>query len=336
MPQIRPPPFHVVFLILQPASPRVKESLNGMLSRWTSTVQNQSRSYLLFGNKIDAPPLEPALYLVATPIGNLSDITIRALETLAAADIVAAEDTRVSRVLLTRYGIRQKPVACHEHNEASAGRRLLDAVESGDSVALVSDAGTPLVSDPGYRLVQEAIDRGIKIFAIPGPSALLAALSVSGLPMDDFMFAGFLPAKSKARRDRLAQLASVNTTLVFYESPRRLAAGLNDMAEILGGERNAVVARELTKRFEETHRGELGQLAKQYEEASAPKGEIVVCVGPPTAADAPMPQAQVDELLMSLAGSMPASKAAGEAATITGRPKRELYTRLMVLKDDRQ
>ncbi len=288
----------------------------------------------MFGHEIAAPVLEPALYLVATPIGNLSDITIRGLETLAAADVVAAEDTRVSRVLLSKYGIRQKLVACHEHNEASVSRRLVETVLNGGSVALISDAGTPLVSDPGYRVVQEAIEQGLPVVAIPGPSAVLAALAVSGLPTDGFLFAGFLPAKAKARRDRLAETATAAMTLVFYESPRRLAATLADMADVLGEERMAVVARELTKRFEEVRRGKLGELALQYKTEGAPKGEVVICVGP-AAGEAMLSEEETDVMLVKLAKSLPASKAASEASIISGRPKRELYARLMTLKAKR-
>ncbi len=291
----------------------------------------QNRTFLLFGHEINAPVLEPGLYLVATPIGNLGDITLRALETLAAADIIAAEDTRISRTLLARYGIGRKPKAYHEHNAEKAGPPLLDAVEAGNSVALISDAGTPLISDPGYRLVEQAIDRGINVIPLPGASALLAALTASGLPSDAFLFAGFLPVKTKARADRLGALAAIGATLVFYESPRRLAASLAAMETALGAKRNAVVARELTKKFEELRRGGLGELARHYAEKGAPKGEIVICVGPPAGAD-PMAAGDVDDVLKSLAKKMPAAKAAGEAAKLTGRSRAELYTRLVELK----
>lgn len=294
-------------------------------------MQKQSSIFLVSGHEIKAPPLEPGLYIVATPIGNLGDITIRALETLAAADMIAAEDTRVSRVLLERYGIRQKPVAYHEHNAARAGPGLLDAVAAGKSVALISDAGTPLVSDPGSRLVEAAIERGLNVISIPGASALLAALTASGLPTETFLFAGFLPSKTNARATRLADLAMVGATLVFYESPRRLAASLQAIETALGSDRDAVVARELTKRFEEIRRGSLTELARHYSEADAPKGEVVICVGPPVEAG-PMAEGDTDELLMSLAKDLPAAKAAGEAAKLTGRPRAELYARLVELK----
>ncbi|WP_442583727.1 16S rRNA (cytidine(1402)-2'-O)-methyltransferase [Mesorhizobium sp. ASY16-5R] len=282
--------------------------------------------------EIPARPLESALYLVATPIGNLGDITLRALETLAAADVLACEDTRVTRVLLDRYGIRQRPTPYHEHNAAEAGPRLIDALAEGRSVALVSDAGTPLVSDPGSRLVEQALAAGIRVIPIPGPSAVLAALTASGLPSDTFLFAGFLPVKDGQRRTRLEELKAVPATLVFFESPRRLADSLVAMAEVLGS-RNAAVGRELTKTFEEMRTGTLAHLAEHYAAADTPRGEIVVCVGPPSAA--PPPDAEdVDRLLLSLAAEMPASKAAAEAARMTGGRKPDLYRRLMDLKAD--
>ncbi|TKT82664.1 16S rRNA (cytidine(1402)-2'-O)-methyltransferase [Aquamicrobium sp. LC103] len=290
------------------------------------------RNYLIGQAAFAARPLEPALHIVATPIGNLSDITLRALETLAAADILACEDTRVTRVLLERYGIRRRTTAYHEHNAAEAGPKLIEAVLAGRSVALVSDAGTPLVSDPGYRLVAEAIEAGVRVVPIPGPSALLAALAASGLPSDAFFFAGFLPAKDGQRRSRLEELKAVPGTLVFYESPRRLAGSLSAMTESLG-DRPAAVGRELTKTFEEMRRGSLAELAARYGEEPTPKGEIVVCVGPPLPAEAP-DAADTDRLLLSLAGEMSASKAAGEAARMTGGRKTDLYRRLMELKGD--
>lgn len=289
------------------------------------------RSFLIGQAEFPARPLEPALYLVATPIGNLADITIRALETLAAADVLACEDTRVSRVLLERYGIRRRTTAYHEHNAAEAGPRLMAALEEGKSVALISDAGTPLVSDPGYRLVGEALERGLRVVPIPGPSAALAALTVSGLPSDAFLFAGFLPVKAGQKRTRLEQWQAVSATLIFFESPRRVADTLDAMAQVLGAERRAAVCRELTKTFEEARHGTLGELAAHYAAADTPKGEVVICVGP--AADEEAAPADVDALLIGLAAEMPASKAAAEAARMTGQPKQELYRRLLALKE---
>jgi 16S rRNA (cytidine1402-2'-O)-methyltransferase len=287
------------------------------------------RGYRLNNVVVPARPLEPALYLVATPIGNLGDITLRALETLAGADVLACEDTRVSRVLLDRFGIRGRPYAYHEHNAAEAGPKLLQALEEGRSVALISDAGTPLVSDPGYRLALQAIEAGYRVVPIPGASAPLAALLGSGLPNDAFLFAGFLPSKDKARRDRLAELAGVPATLIFFESPHRIAATLVAAADVLGA-RPAAVCRELTKTYEEFRRGLLADLAEQYEEQSV-KGEIVLVIGPPEEA-APPEAADVDNILRDLAATLPAGKAASEAAKRTGLPRKELYDRLMALK----
>lgn len=290
------------------------------------------RSFTIGGAEIAARPLEPALYLVATPIGNLGDVTIRALETLAAADIVACEDTRVTRVLLDRYGVRQRMTSYHEHNASEAGPRLVEALQAGRSVALVSDAGTPLVSDPGFRLVENALAAGARVIPIPGASAALAALTASGLPTDAFLFAGFLPVKAGAREKRLTELKSAAATLVFYESPHRLAESLAAMATTLGDDRPTAVCRELTKTFEEFRRGALGGLARHYAEAGAPKGEIVICVGP-AGEEAAMAAGDVDRLLLSLAAEMPASKAAGEAARMTGEAKQALYRRLLELRD---
>jgi len=293
--------------------------------------ENGKRGYVIGQTEMTARPLEAALYLVATPIGNLGDITLRALETLAAADILACEDTRVSRVLLARYGIRRRTTAYHEHNAAEAGPKLIAALEEGRSVALISDAGTPLVSDPGYRLVGEALGKNIRVVPIPGASAALAALTASGLPSDAFLFAGFLPAKAGQRATRLQELKAVPATLIFFESPRRLADTLTAMVEVLGGTREAAIGRELTKTFEETRRGTLAELADHYRAADTPKGEIVVCVGPPEpTANEP---ADIDRLLLSLAAEMPASKAAAEAARMTGGERQALYRRLMDLKE---
>jgi len=298
----------------------------------TEAGDNERRSFLVGQTEMAARPLEPALYLVATPIGNLGDITLRALETLAAADILAAEDTRVTRILLDRYCIRKRAVAYHQHNEVEAGERLLASLREGKSVALVSDAGTPLVSDPGYRLVVMAQEEGLRVVPIPGASAPLAALAASGLPSDTFLFAGFLPSKAGQRRARLEELKAVPATQIFFESPHRLAESLAAMAALFGGERNAVVARELTKAFEEIRRGTLATLAGHYAEAGAPKGEIVVLVAPPQPLEV-VDEAETDRLLLSLAGEMAASRAAAEAARMTGQPKQALYRRLIELKE---
>ncbi len=297
-----------------------------------STTSEPGRTYLIGDVARSARALDPALYLVATPIGNLADITIRALEVLAAADIVACEDTRVTRVLLERYGIRRKTLAYHEHNASEAGPRLIAELETGRSVAVVSDAGTPLISDPGFRLVEAAQDAGIKVVPVPGPSSVLAALTASGLPSDAFFFAGFLPVKDGQRATRLAEIAGVPGTLIFLESPRRLAASLAAMADALG-DRPAAICRELTKAFEEIRHGSLADLATRYAKAGAPKGEIVICVGPPAEAETASAE-DVDRILISLAQEMGSSKAAAEAARMTGGKKADLYRRLLALKDD--
>lgn len=289
------------------------------------------RIYMIGQAQMRAPAIEPALYLVATPIGNLSDITLRALETLAGADVLACEDTRVTRILLERYGIRRRLIAYHEHNAAEAGPKLIAALSEGRSVALCSDAGTPLVSDPGFRLVGEAVEAGHRVVPIPGASSTLAALSIAGLPSDAFFFAGFLPVKDGQRRTRLDEVARIPGTLIFFESPRRLAASLKAMLDVLG-DRPAAVARELTKTFEEARRGTLAELAAHYAEADTPKGEVVVCVGPPLE-EAATEGVDVDRLLLDLARDMPASKAAGEAAKMTGQAKQDLFRRLVELRD---
>ncbi len=290
-----------------------------------------ARTFMVGHAQMPARPLEPALYLVATPIGNLGDITLRALETLAAADVLACEDTRVTRVLLDRYGLRRRTLAYHEHNASETEPQLLAALDAGKSVALVSDAGTPLVSDPGFRLVEQAVAAGHRGVPIPGPSALLAALAMSGLPTDTFLFDGFLPVREAARRSRLEELRGVPATLVFFESPHRLGDALAAMHDVLG-DRPAAVCRELTKLFEEARRGSLSELRQVYAEGK-PKGEVVVCVGPPAIA-APLAAGDVDAMLVALAQEMPASKAAAEAARLTGGRKQDLYRRLLDLRAD--
>jgi 16S rRNA (cytidine1402-2'-O)-methyltransferase len=296
----------------------------------TLTGDKKGGSYLLAGSSVTARPLETALYLVATPIGNLGDITLRALETLAAADIIACEDTRTSRVLLDRYGIRTKTVSYHDHNQAIAGARLIETLKEGKSVALITDAGTPLVSDPGERLGAEARAAGIRVIPIPGASAVLAALAAAGLPASRFFFEGFLPAKTGQRRARLASLASLDATLIFFEGPHRLSETLADMAEVFGAGRIAAVCRELTKTFEEVIVLPLGELSARYPAEANVRGEIVLVVEPPKETGAS--ETDVDALLASLTKEMSASKAAAEASRLTGIPKAELYQRLLDAK----
>jgi 16S rRNA (cytidine1402-2'-O)-methyltransferase len=243
-----------------------------------------------------ARPLAPGLYLVATPIGNLGDISLRALSVLARADLIAAEDTRHSKKLLTHYGIAATLTPYHEHNAERERPKLLARLERGEAIALISDAGTPLVSDPGYKLVRAALDEGISVISIPGASATLAALTGAGLPTDAFMFAGFLPPKQGARRARLAELAAVPATLIFFETAPRLAKSLADMADVLGS-REAAVARELTKLHETKTRGTLAELAAQCGESEPLKGELVVLVAPPSADET---EASDDQIVAAL------------------------------------
>ena len=225
-----------------------------------------------------------SLYIVATPIGNLEDITQRALRVLREVDLVACEDTRHTRKLLNHYGISTKTISYHEHNERERTAELQARLEDGANVAVVSDAGTPAVSDPGFRLVRLAAESGVRVVPIPGPTALISALVASGLPTDEFFFGGFLPARSNARRARLAELRSLNATIIFYEAPHRIAATLKDAREILG-EREAVVARELTKLHEEIARGRLSELAERYSSSETARGEIVLVIDRTVIAD---------------------------------------------------
>lgn len=279
----------------------------------------------------DAPPprpVTPGLYLVATPIGNLRDITLRALDVLAAADLVLAEDTRVTGKLLSAYGLKRPLLRYDEHAAERSAPRALEALAQGQVVALVSDAGTPLVSDPGYRLVNQALAQGAAVHPIPGPSSVLAALTLSGLPSDRFLFAGFPPARAAARRAWLEGLAPVRATLVLFESGPRLAASLADMAAVLGP-RPAAVGRELTKLYEECVRGPLDVLAADPRLA-APKGEIVVVVGP--GAEAAAAPADADAALAEALARVGPAEAAGEVARALGLNRRELYRRAVALK----
>jgi 16S rRNA (cytidine1402-2'-O)-methyltransferase len=241
-------------------------------------------------------PLQPGLYLVATPIGNLSDISLRALSVLARAQLIAAEDTRHSKKLLSHFGIGGELTAYHEHNAAKERPRLLARLRAGLSVALISDAGTPLVSDPGYKLVREALDEGFMVTSIPGPSAALAALTSAGLPTDTFLFAGFLAPKSGPRRTRLADLKSIPATLIIFETAPRLAKSLADMAEVLGP-REAAIAKELTKLHESVTRGTLDRLASELSDGDSLKGEFVVVIAPPTEEDAAISDETIVEQL---------------------------------------
>lgn len=269
------------------------------------------------------------LYLVSTPIGNLGDVTQRALEVLADVELVAAEDTRRSRTLLDRYNISARLVSLHEHNEGEQAPVLVERLRQGTTIALISDAGTPLVSDPGYRLVRLAIEAGIVVSPIPGASAVTAALSVSGLPPDRFSFEGFLPAKASARRAVLQSLASEPRTQVFFESSHRIVASLGDLAELYGDDRQAAVCRELTKQFETVLRGSLGEIVERVaSEANQQKGEFVVVVAGHEAGADQQLAAGLD-LARALLEHLSASQAAKVAARISGASRRDLYEQLI-------
>lgn len=270
------------------------------------------------------------LSIVATPIGNAGDITLRALDTLGRVAAVICEDTRVTAKLFAIHGIGPRMIAYHDHNAEEMRPKLVARLKAGEALALVSDAGTPLVSDPGYKLVRDCLAAGIAVTALPGPSALLAALVLAGLPTDRFFFAGFLPAKPAQRRAEIEALKAVPGTLVFYESPQRLADSLADLADILG-DRPAAVLRELTKRYEEVRRDGLAALAQRYAAAEAPKGEVVVVVGPPdAAADAPG-EAEIDALLRKALANASLRDAVDAVAAATGLKRRVVYRRALAL-----
>jgi 16S rRNA (cytidine1402-2'-O)-methyltransferase len=273
-------------------------------------------------------PIAPGLHVVATPIGNLGDVTLRALSTLAAADLVLCEDTRITRRLFERYGIKTPLLAYHDHNAAAVRPKVLARLDEGAKIALVSDAGTPLVSDPGYKLVEAALDAGHRVFPIPGASAALAALVAAGLPTDRFFFEGFLPAKGGQRRTRIAELAAIPATLVLYESGPRLAASLADLSAGLGV-RHASVCRELTKTFEEVRRGTLAELAAHYEKAGAPKGEIVVVIAPP--AVRVISAVDLSAKLSDALARSSVKDAVAEVTEATGVARREVYARALAL-----
>ena len=273
-------------------------------------------------------PLEPGLYIVATPIGNLGDISLRAAGVLRAVAAVACEDTRVTGKLMQHLGVKQKLVRYDDH-ASDATRDYLLGMAAEQPVALVSDAGTPLISDPGYRLVRTARERGIAVTSLPGPSAAVVALTLAGLPSDRFLFAGFLPAKDKARRAVLEELGGVQATLVFYETAPRLADSLAAIGEMLLG-REVAVARELTKKFEECRTGSPEEIAAHYA-AHPPRGEIVLLVGPPGEAPAP-DEADTDALLRAALATLKPSQAAAEVARTSGLDRKALYARAMELK----
>ncbi|SDN16438.1 16S rRNA (cytidine1402-2'-O)-methyltransferase [Methylobacterium phyllostachyos] len=292
----------------------------------------RTATFTAFGLASEAEPLAPGLHIVATPIGNLRDITIRALATLAAADAVLAEDTRVTRTLLAHYGITTPLLAYHEHSNDAVRERMVGRLRAGEALALVSDAGTPLVSDPGYKLVQSAIEAGIPITPVPGPSAVMTALVAAGLPTDRFFFEGFLPQKAGARRNRLEALVQVAGTQVLFESPHRLPEMLADAAAILGADRPAAVTRELTKLYETIRRDTLGALSARFAEDGPPKGEIVVIIGAAPVQERTVEgDAALDALLKTAMERHSIKDAASLVADETGQPRRLVYTRALAL-----
>ncbi|HWP26398.1 MAG TPA: 16S rRNA (cytidine(1402)-2'-O)-methyltransferase [Xanthobacteraceae bacterium] len=297
----------------------------------TRTQRGSARRYVVEGRELEAPPLAGGLYLVATPIGNLRDITLRALDVLAAVDVIACEDTRVTRKLLQRYAITTPLTPYHEHNAEAARPKILARLAAGEAVALVSDAGTPLVSDPGFKLVRAAQQAGHLVTALPGASAVLAALSVAGLPTDRFFFEGFLPAKESQRRTRIAELAQIPSTLVLFETGPRLGRALADLAAALG-RREAAICRELTKLHEEVRRGDLVTLAQGYTD-DAPRGEIVIVIGPPARGVEQIDAGTIDAMLRRALAGASVKDAVNEVAAATGRPKREIYQRALALKE---
>jgi 16S rRNA (cytidine1402-2'-O)-methyltransferase len=289
------------------------------------------RQFAAFGQAVAAPNAQPGLHLVATPIGNLGDITLRALEVLAAADVIACEDTRVSRKLLDRYGIKTPLTPYHEHNAAEARPKLLARLAEGQSVALVSDAGTPLISDPGYRLVREAVAAGHAVTALPGASSVLAGLSLAGLPTDRFFFEGFLPPKQVARQKRIAALAAIPATLILFESGPRMAEALGDLSGGLGA-REAAICRELTKLHEEVRRGPLPELAATYGQCAETRGEFVIVIAPPLQQE--IASADLDGLLRQALSRASVKDAVAEVAVATGLPRRDVYQRALALTKD--
>jgi len=288
-----------------------------------------SRTFSVGGQILTAAKPVPGLYLVATPIGHLGDITLRALETLAGVDIIACEDTRITRRLTERYVISAQLKPYHEHNAAMARPKILEKLAQGASIALVSDAGTPLISDPGFKLVREVCAAGHAVIAVPGASSVLTALSVAALPTDRFFFEGFLPAREQARRTRLNELARIDATLVMFESGNRITDTLGDLAGIMG-ERDAAICRELTKLHEEILRAPIAELARAADTLET-RGEFVLVIGPPRADAQVMTQRDLDELLRSRLARDSVKDAVAHAVELSGRPRREVYARALEL-----
>jgi 16S rRNA (cytidine1402-2'-O)-methyltransferase len=289
--------------------------------------------FLYHGTSFAVPRLPAGLYIVSTPIGNLGDITLRGLETLAGCSVIACEDTRNSGILLKRYGVDRPKVSYTEHNADTRGPDLLRQIGEGASIALISDAGTPLVSDPGFRLVRQAADQGLPIIPLPGASAPLAALVASGLTTDDFRFCGFLPNKTQARHRRLEELARETCTLVFFESPNRIGASLRAMSQVFGEGRPAVIGRELTKMHETFYRDTLENLGCQFEQMDKVRGEIVVVLE--GARSVAPTQEDIDAQLRDALQTMKTKEAAAHVARTSGRSRQDLYKLALALKDEK-
>jgi len=294
-----------------------------------SPEQSGKRNYAIHGERLTAPKPPAGLYLVATPIGNLGDITLRALEVLAGVDLIACEDTRITRRLTERYAITAQLTPYHEHNAALARPKLLERLAQGASIALVSDAGTPLISDPGFKLVRDVCAAGHRVVALPGPSSVLTALSVAALPTDRFFFEGFLPPKQTARRTRLTELSRLDATLVLFESGSRVQETLADLAAIMGG-RDAAICREMTKLHEEVSRGSLADLAQSAASLET-RGEFVLVIGPQAEGSQLMSAAEVDDLLRDRLARDSVKDAVAHAVEVSGRPRREIYARALEL-----
>jgi 16S rRNA (cytidine1402-2'-O)-methyltransferase len=287
------------------------------------------RTFSVHGHVLPAPKPVPGLYLVATPIGHLGDITLRALETLAGVDIIACEDTRITRRLTERYAIAGVLKPYHEHNAAMARPKILEKLAQGASIALVSDAGTPLISDPGFKLVREVCAAGHTVIAVPGASSVLTALSVASLPTDRFFFEGFLPPKQTARRARLTELARIDATLVMFESGNRVQDTLADLAGIMG-DRDAAICRELTKLHEDVRRAKVSELARTADTLET-RGEFVLVIGPPAADALTMSEQDLDDLLRAQLQHASVKDAVAHAVELSGRPRREIYARALEL-----
>jgi 16S rRNA (cytidine1402-2'-O)-methyltransferase len=299
------------------------------INRTEGPAEPAARGFSIGGHLLTAPKALPGLHLVATPIGNLGDITLRALETLAGVDIVACEDTRITRRLIERYAITAQLKPYHEHNAALARPKILEKLAQGASIALVSDAGTPLISDPGFKLVREVCAAGYPVIALPGPSSVLSALAVAALPTDRFFFEGFLPPRQGARRARLAELSRIDATLVMFESGNRVQDTLADLAGIMGG-RDAAICRELTKMHEEVRRAKVSELAGAADTLET-RGEFVLVIGPPQADTEVMTEDGLDDLLRNRLRRDSVKDAVAHAVELSGRPRREIYARALEL-----